>query len=152
MKNIFVTILFTSCSFVNERTSEIFALNNSCISKESFDLIWQKYSIDSIILNKDYKKAFIDIRNQPFDSKVIYFNDTKEIVALGTDLHSVRYVYNPRISNKVLDGLNSELSASEKIRLGSRVQRLFMEYQCEAFRKYSEETIEIETRRINSEE
>jgi hypothetical protein len=126
-----ILLLLQSCYGVNEKTSEIFNLNTNCLSKAAWTDISSEYSInkvaDSVWLEKS--KEF---ENQPFTTEVLYFSEKpQELIGIATDHYSVRYVYNPQISDEILDGLSSELNEKEMKRIGTRIQTLLMQYQCE---------------------
>ena len=140
IKYLFILLFYTTtgCYYgVNEKTSEIARLNDFCLKKGARDSIANKYSIKEV---KDsvFISAISNMNDQPFPVIVIYFNKgPKELLGLG-HYPCVRYVFNPLISDQILDGLSSELSEKEKKRIRNRVQKILVKYQCEDGRKKSE--------------
>ena len=137
MKKILVVSisLLTACSYgINESTSEIAYINNRCLSKNAWDSIISINSVDKI---KDsiFLKALVDFKDVSFPVSLIYLSqEPKEII--GVTYSSVRYVFNPKIdSTMILDGHSAGLKEEEKKRIRNRVQKLIMEYQCEAGKK-----------------
>ena len=132
--------LLIACSYgVNESTSEIAYINNKCIAKNAWDSIISIHSVDKI---KDsiFFKALVDFKDVSFPVSLIYLSqEPKEII--GVTYSSVRYVFNPKIdSTMILDGHSIVLKEEQKKRIRNRVQKLLMEYQCEAGKK---EAIEL---------
>ena len=131
-----LTLVIAGCYYgVNEKTTHISFLNTSCLEENAWDSIKIKYSANAIV-NKEFVNAIADFRQMSFPVSVIYFSDEpKELI--GVEYASIRYVFNPKISNQVLDGLSPDLSEDEKKRIRNRVQQLLMHYQCEEGRKES---------------
>lgn len=123
-------LLLNSCSewFVNQKTSAIAPITVSCDS-----LVWpniiEKYSPDSTLKgNQKIIKAF---QEMPFRSEVLYFNDSiEEFVGISTDHYEIRYIYNSKITPHVLDGLSPELKENDVKRIKSRMDAIFMKYNC----------------------
>lgn len=118
---------------VNEKTTQIAYINNTCLKKNAWDTIINIYSTkrvtDSLFLN-----ALSSFKNVSFPVSVIYFEqDPKELI--GVDYSSIRYVFNPSISNQILDGLSPQLKEEDKTRIRNRIQKILMEYQCEKGKK-----------------
>jgi hypothetical protein len=125
-----IILLFQSCRYgINEKTSWICDLNTTCLNDNAWAKILQKYSTDSI---KDTMllEKLKDFKNQPFQTDVLYFKD-EPIELIGFEYYGIRYVYNPKISNQILNGLSPQLNDIEKERIHKRIQTLLMEYQCE---------------------
>ena len=135
-KILFVSVsVLTACSYgVNGSTSEIADINNRCLSKNAWDSIISIHSVDKI-RDSTFLKALHNFKNEPFPVSLIYLSqEPKEII--GVTYSSVRYVFNPKIdSNMILDGHSAILKEAEKNRIRNRVQKLLMEYQCEAGKK-----------------
>jgi hypothetical protein len=139
--NLLLLFIFSSCYYgVNEKTSQIGWVDNTCQSKFAWDSILAKNPIgnikDSLFLN-----ALDNFKNVPYPVSLVYLSqEPKEII--GVTYSSVRYVFNPKIdSTMILDGLSAELKESEKKRILKRVQKLLMEYQCEEGKKESEKLV-----------
>lgn len=142
MKIHFLVALFLlqSCYGVNEKTSHISDLNTNCLSEEAWSDINNAYSINKVI-DSVWLEKLKDFENQPFPTEVLYFSEKpQESVGIATDHYSVRYVYNPQISDEILDGLSRELHEKEVKRIGARIQTLLMQYQCE---KGKQESLEL---------
>lgn len=119
------------CYGVNETTSEIGVIDTYCIKENTWDIIMETYSTDNIT-DSVLLKGLKDFDNQVFESKVIFFSkDPVELIGIDKDYYSVRYVFNPTLSDKVLDGFSSKLTESEKNRISNRVQKLLIPFQCE---------------------
>jgi hypothetical protein len=81
--------------------------------------------------------ALSNFKNTSFPVSVIYFEQgPKELI--GVDYSSIRYVFNPLISNQILDGLSPKLNEVEKKRIRNRVQNILMEFQCAEGKKEAE--------------
>lgn len=138
------SLLLQSCYGVNEKTSEIYNLNTDCLSKEAWIEMNWRYSTTRIT-DSEWMEKLEDFKEYPFPVEILYFDDgPRELIGVGVDHYSVRYVYNPNISNHVLDGLSSDLSDAEKKRIGNRIQTLLMQYQCEEGKMESLRMIEEE--------
>lgn len=136
---ILVPLLFTGCYYgINSKTSEIGNLNTNCLDKDAWLIIYQKYSISNID-DSIYSFQVNDFKNMPFETDLLYFeSNPKEIIAISKEHYSVRYVFNPSISSQILDGLSPKLKEEEKKRIRNRIQKVLMEYQCEAGKKEAE--------------
>ncbi len=133
----FVVILLQSCYGINEKTSEICTLNTNCISSTAWNEISKEYSTNKIVRSEFIKKVE-GFKNQTFSNEVLYFeNNPEELIGVDNELYSVRYVYNPKISNQILNGLSPQLNDVEKKRIRLRIQTLLMKYQCEEGKKES---------------
>lgn len=128
-----LSILFSSCYGVNEKNSSIFKLSICCSSK-AWIKIYEEYKIvngkDLVILNK--------FKTQPFPNHVLYFKEfPEEYIAISENHEFIRYVYNKKISNEIIDGFSPELKDSERIRIGLRVSSLLMSNLSEEGRRES---------------
>ncbi|MCD0468066.1 hypothetical protein [Flavobacterium sp. ENC] len=135
-----IIVLFQSCRYgINEKTSWICDLNTTCLEDNSWTLIMKEYSIDSI---KDVKllEKLQDFKSQPFQTNVLYFKD-EPTELIGFEYYGIRYVYNSKISNQILNGLSPQLSDKEKKRIHKRIQTLLMKYQCKEGKAESKNTI-----------
>jgi hypothetical protein len=130
---ILILLILASCYGENEKTSRISYLNTNCISSNAWDDIKEKYSTESMV-DSVWLKAVHAFEEKPFPTTVLYFKENPEEL-IGVEYSSVRYVYNPKIKDQVLDGLSSDLSDKEQKRIRNRVQNILMEYQCEAGKK-----------------
>ncbi len=138
----FVAILLQSCYGINEKTSGISTLNTNCLSSNAWDEIKKEYSTDDIT-NPKLIERLKRFENQPFTNEVLYFkNNPEELIAVSTDHYGIRYVYNPKISNQILNGLSPQLKDKEKKRIHKRIQTLLMKYQCEEGKAESLKAIE----------
>ena len=136
-----IILLFQSCRYgINEKTSWICDLNTTCLNDDAWVKILQKYSTDSIKDNKLLEKLK-DFKSLPFQTDVLYFRD-EPIELIGFEYYGIRYIYNPKISNQILNGLSPQLNDKEKKRIHKRIQILLMEYQCEKGKKESLKAIE----------
>ena len=131
-------LLLNSCQFTNTETSEIANLSPTCLDSLAWKKICQEYSIDSIkdpkLLSKleDVKNHFIK------PDYILYFKNGPEEI-IGCDWYSIRVVYNEKIADQILTGLNPLLGNDEQKRIGIRVLKEIMKYQCEEGKK---ETLE----------
>ena len=131
MKAIYLltAIVLSSCYGVNSETSEIGSMNLSCLDSQAWKKIAQEYSIDSIqdpiLLTKvdEVKNHFIK------PEYILYFKDKPEEI-IGCDWNSIRVVYNKKIANQILDGLDPLLGNDEQRRIRNRVLKEIMKYQC----------------------
>lgn len=140
--NILIISLIVGCYGINEKTSEIGDLNTDCLDKHAWEELLQKYNTENIE-DTIFIEALKDLKLRTFQTEVFYFRDTypKELIAVSEDHYSVRYVFNPSISNRVLNGLSTELSEKEKKRIRNRIQLLLMDYQCKEGIKKSKELL-----------
>ena len=125
-----VLSLIVGCYGVNERTSAISSLDARCVDSTSWDAIYKTYCTDNI---KDslFMDKIKEIRKEPFETDVLYFEDgPEELIAISPEHYAIRYVYNPNISSKVLNGFSQELKESDKRRIRNRLYRMVMNYQC----------------------
>lgn len=137
-----IIFLLQSCYEVNKKTSEISTLNNICLAPNAWLEINKDYSTD-YITNPKLIEVLDGFRNEPFTTEVLYFkNNPEELIAISTDHYGIRYVYNPKISDQILNGLSPQLNEMEKKRIHKRIQTLLMEYQCEKGQKESLKAIE----------
>ena len=126
-----------SCKYgVNEKTTHIAYINNTCLQKNAWDSIKSIYST-SMIGDTVFLEALSGFKQVSFPVSLIYFNEEpRELI--GVEYSSIRYVFNPLISPQILDGLSPELKEAEKKRIRTRVQKILMNYQCEEGRKEAE--------------
>lgn len=139
---IYICIYFMYCCLigcgygVNDKTTQISYINNTCLKKNAWDTIIHIYSTKRIT-DSIFTNALSDFKNTSFPVSVIYFEqEPKELI--GVDYSSIRYVFNPLISNQILDGLSPKLNESEKKRIRNRVQKILLEYQCSEGKKEAE--------------
>jgi len=72
-----------------------------------------------------------EFKSQPFENELIYFSHSpEEVIAISSDHYSIRYVYNPKISDQVLDGFSKSLNESEKDRILKRIESVLEKYGC----------------------
>lgn len=137
-------IFIGGCYGVNERTSEIGSLNTECLGKNAWTEIGRRHSTAGLT-DSLFVEAIEELKRQPFKTEVLFFESSpKELIAVSDDHYSVRYVFNPAISDQVLDGLSAPLSPAEKKRIRNRVQELLMDYQCEEGKRKSQELMKTE--------
>lgn len=120
-----------SCNdpFVNEKTTQICPIDIECLKKNARDSIKHIYGIsDDSILNSK-KQLFY---NYPFKIELLFFSDSiQEIIGVDEDHYSVRCLYNPKISDKVLNGLSEEIDDTQRKRIFTKVYKLLSKYQCD---------------------
>lgn len=127
----FVVILLHSCYEVNEKTSEISTLNTTCLAANAWDEIRKEHSTD-LITNPKLIEELNRFKSKPFTTEVLYFkSNPEELIAVSTDHYRIRYVYNQKISNQILNGLSPQLNNKEKKRIQKRIQVLLLVYQCD---------------------
>jgi hypothetical protein len=130
--------LVTSCYGINSKTSQIGDLDDTCRDKNAWSELTEIYSVDSTT-PPEFIEAIDRVRNHHTKPEyILYFEDEPREV-IGSDYYSVRVVYNPNLSNQILDGLTPKLSDKEQVRIRNRVQKVLMEYQCEKGKKKSRE-------------
>ncbi|HRE76300.1 MAG TPA: hypothetical protein PLL09_00605 [Flavobacterium sp.] len=127
-------LVLTSCQFANSETSEIGSMAPTCLDSLAWKKICQEYSIDSIKEPKllsnleDVKNHFIK------PAYILYFKEEPEEI-IGCDRYFIRVVYNEKIADQTLTGLDPLLSNSEQKRIRNRVLKEIMKYQCEEGKK-----------------
>jgi hypothetical protein len=101
----------SSCLYgVNEKTSEIGTINWVCNWTEFENKFSTARLDDSLFVSK-----LSEFKQMPFPTKVLYFDsDPKELIGISEEHYQIRYVYNPRIADQVLDGLSPQLPEVEK--------------------------------------
>lgn len=140
----FVFLSLQSCYGVNEKTSIIHSLNSTCLPESAWDSMKREYS-SNMLVDSQLLEKLKEFRKMPFSTEVLYFPDSpEELIGISHEHYSIRYVYNPDISDDVLSGLSPELSAAEKKRIGKRILTMLMKHQCEKGRKASLRMIEEE--------
>jgi len=127
-------ICLLACNYgVNEKTTHIAYINNTCLRNNAWDTIINIYSTENVT-DSLFTEALTEFKKTSFPVSVIYFKqEPKELI--GVDYSSIRYVFNPAIKNQILNGLSPELKEEEKKRIRDRVQRVLMEFQCETGKK-----------------
>ncbi len=128
LRAFFVVSLFISCYGVNENSSEIGSINYNC-SSSGWNQIFSKFST-SYFSDNVTKQIVEDFNNMPFKVDLIYLKEPAEIIGISEDRYTIRYLYNPNISNQILDGLSSQLTESEKERIQTRMVKIFEEHNC----------------------
>ncbi len=126
-----ILLLLTACSqlYTNSETSEIGSMSPSCLDSLAWEKICQEHSVDSIkdsvLLTK-----LEDIRNHFIKPEyILYFKEEPEEI-IGCDWYSVRVVYNKKIADQTLTGLDPLLGNDEQKRIRNRVLKEIMRYQC----------------------
>jgi hypothetical protein len=131
-------IVFNSCQFANSETSEIGSMSPNCLDSLAWTKICQEYSIDSI-KNPELLAKLEDVKNHFIKPEyILYFQNGPEEI-IGCDWYSIRVVYNRKIADQTLDGLDPLLGNDEQKRIRNRVLKEIMKYQCEEGKK---ETLE----------
>ena len=131
---IFTMLVLNSCQFANSETSEIGSMSPTCLDSLAWRKICQEYSIDSI---KDPKllSNLEDVKNHFIKPDyILYFKDGPEEI-IGCDWYSIRVVYNEKIADQTLTGLDPLLGNDEQKRIRNRVLKEIMKYQCEEGKK-----------------
>ncbi|MDJ1493335.1 hypothetical protein QNI19_10370 [Cytophagaceae bacterium DM2B3-1] len=119
---------------VNAETSELGSISPRCLDSLAWNKMCAEHSIDSIkdehLLQrvKSVKNHFI----QP--EYILYFKEEPEEI-IGCDWYSVRVVYNAKLADQPLDGLDVLLGNDEQKRIRNRVFSEIMKYQCEEGKK-----------------
>lgn len=140
---LFIALILSGCYGVNSETSEIGTMSTSCLDSLAWTKMCQQNSIDSIkdpellAKLKDVKKHFIK------PDYILYFKDEPEEI-IGCDWYSIRVVYNKKIADQTLTGLDPLLGNDEQKRIRNRVLKELMKYQCsegqlETLKKMEEE-------------
>lgn len=130
MRRAFILILLLiGCYGVNNNTTHIGMLNTNCLGENAWEEISKQFSTNNIN-DTIWKIKCQEFSEQPFESNVLYFNEGPEEL-IGVTYSSVRYVYNPSISDDILDGMSLKLSEKEKRRICTRIQELLKKYQCD---------------------
>lgn len=141
-------ILLASCYGVNKKTSEIFDVSVCCNNKETWPIIFKEYSVQKSE-DQNVNEILKKFKNQIHETDVIYFNEyPQEYIGISENHMFVRYVYNRKISDEVLNGLSTELSESEKLRIGLRIIGLQMNNLGEEGRKEAAIIIKTECQKI----
>lgn len=114
-------ILLIGCYGVNKKRSHIGDVELYDTSKDIWEIALENNSIelcrDSTLLD-----GLPKFKEMPFSCDFLIFcEEPREIVAVSKNHYFVRYVFNPVLSNKVLDGLSKELNESDKQRILDRV-------------------------------
>ena len=131
---ILTMFVFNSCQFTNSETSEIGSFSPTCLHSLAWKKICAEYSTDSIKEPKLHSKLE-DVKNHFIKPKyILYFkNEPEEII--GCDWYSIRVVYNEKIADQILTGLDPLLSNVEQKRIRNRIMKEIMKYQCEEGKK-----------------
>ena len=135
---IFFLSLLIGCYGINSKTSQIGNLDDTCLDDDAWLELTEAHSVDSTT-DTEFTSAIHRVRSHHTNPEyILYFNEEpKEVI--GCDYYSVRAVFNPKLSNRVLDGLSPKLSDEEQVRIRNRVQKALMDYQCEEGKKKSRE-------------
>lgn len=143
-------MILVSCSdsFVNARTSFFGFYRNVCISKDALNKIEAQYSLTKIS-DSIFRNASIQMKKQRIEVRVMYFSDEPQEI-IGFNDGAVRYAFNPKISNDIVDGLSNELTEKEKCRILNRFQSVVMQYQCEEGKIEAQKFIEENRKVIES--
>lgn len=128
LRAFFVISLFISCYGINEKSSEIGSLNYNCGSS-GWNQIFSKFSTSYFSSNVT-EQIVEDFYNMPFKVDLIYLKEPHEIIGVSEGRYTIRYLYNPSISDQILDGLSSQLTESEKERVQTRMVKIFEEHNC----------------------
>jgi hypothetical protein len=126
-----VLLLSAGCNqlFTNAETSEIGSMSPSCLDSLAWGKLCREHSVDSVthqalrIKLEDLKNHFIK------PDYVLYFREEPEEI-IGCDWYSIRVVYNRKIADQVLDGLDPLLGNDEQKRVRNRVLKEILKYQC----------------------
>lgn len=129
-----LTLLLAACYGVNSETSEIGSMSPTCLDSLAWTKLCQTYAIDSI-KDSSLLSKLADVKNHFIQPKyILYFKDEPEEI-IGCDWYSIRVVYNKKIADQTLDGLDPLLGNAEQKRVRNRVLQALMDYQCEAGKK-----------------
>lgn len=139
-------VLFYNCTGygINPKNSKISSLTNTCLDENAWDSILTKHSITDSVDDIFIQKAS-SMNSLPFSGHLLYFDESpREIISVSETYYFIRYIFNPEISDKTLDGLSPELSEKEKKRIQKRVIEEIMIFQCDKGKKESRELIRRE--------
>jgi hypothetical protein len=126
---ILLVLILSSCYGINERTSSIASINYSCREVNWLEMV-NDHSIANIT-DSSFIRKFSSFKDKPFETELFYFKENpKEIVAISHDHYSIRYVYNPKLSTKVLDGFSRKLDTKEVDRISKRIYSMLEKYGC----------------------
>jgi hypothetical protein len=116
-----------SCFYgVNEKTSEIGTINWVC----DWDRFEQLYSIERL-MDSAFIRKLPEFAQMPFPTKVLYFEGAAhELIGISENHYQIRYVYNPRIADQVLDGLSPQLPEAEKQRIQRSMDSILRDFGC----------------------
>ncbi|HEX8351167.1 MAG TPA: hypothetical protein VF598_14485 [Hymenobacter sp.] len=132
MKRIYlglIALLLQACYGVNERTSEICDINQVIsLTDSAWSVIFKNHNPDSI-KNSDLIKKSEEFKEQPFSTDVLYFkSNPEELIGIDPNHYSIRYIYDDKISDQVLNGLSPQLQKKEKQRICKRIHTLLEKY------------------------
>lgn len=117
----FLCIILNSCYGVNEKNSYISSISTSYKSGVIWTDLFNQYQPKDTT-SKDVSRIIEEFKSQPFTTKIIYFEEEpSEYIGISENGRFIRYVYNKKIEDQVLDGLSSNLSDSEKMRIILRI-------------------------------
>jgi len=124
---ILTLLSLSSCLYgINEKTSEIGTINWVCNWPQFEDKYSTERLADSLLISK-----LPEFRQMPFPTKVLYFDSyPKELIGISEEHYQIRYVYNPNISDQVLDGLSPQLPEVEKQRIQNRMDSTLKAFGC----------------------
>lgn len=148
IKNILVLIasillICNSCQFVNSETSEIGSMSPICLDSLAWKKICLEYSVDSIKKPKLLKRLK-DIKNHFIKPDyILYFKEEPEEI-IGCNWSAIRVVYNEKIADQPLTGLDPFLGNEEQKRIRNRVLKELIKYQCEEGKKETLKEMEKE--------
>jgi mRNA-degrading endonuclease YafQ of YafQ-DinJ toxin-antitoxin module len=126
---LFIAIILSGCYRVNSETSEIGSMSPSCLDSLAWTKICQQNSIDSI-KDSELLTKLEDVKNHFIKPEyILYFKDEPEEI-IGCDWYSIRVVYNKKIANQTLDGLDPLLGNDELKRIRNRVLKEIIKHQC----------------------
>lgn len=124
-------LFLVSCDgfFINKYTSHIGFLNFNCSDHSAvLDTIISQHQ--PVNMPPEFTAMATEFDNMPFTSGELVYFDSGPRELIKIDNYMVRYVYNPEISEWVLDGLSTGLSDQEQFRITARIQLLVIEHQC----------------------
>ena len=129
-----ILLICNSCQFVNSETSEIGSMSPTCLDSLAWKKICLEYSVDSI-KKPNLLKRLKDIKNHFIKPDyILYFKEEPEEI-IGCNWSAIRVVYNEKIANQTLTGLDPFLGNEEQKRIRNRVLKQLMKYQCEVGKK-----------------
>lgn len=128
----FLILVIESCAppyRVNEEITLIGNLNTTCLEKNAWQEIANKYTTDSI-KKPEFLSGLEEIQNHFLNLKyILYFPEGPEEI-VGCNYYSARLAFNPELSNQSFSGMNHSISTKELTRIRNRIQKLLKEYQC----------------------
>jgi len=140
MKYILIAFLLTgllSCDGfgINKKNSYINVISSCCNTDNMWGQILEECSLKNLE-DIEVKRIVSEFEALPFSTNILYFeSNPEEYIGVSKNGSSIRYIYNDDLSPNVLNGLSTELSDLEKMRITLRVNAVMMNYLNESGKK-----------------